>query len=210
MRLIEMESAAEDLTGALAKASSDIPALEEKLQGAEAALATADAERQRVQKVFRELNARAVGLLERLKATKLRAMQGEAKSTPDESAWKDYGKLKSERPRVIDSLEFVGIVALPEAERAALVASIAEREAYADLLEGRAVKARLGVLTVAAGAADYDPGMQIDVSGSWSQMAAEEVGRVRGREIPELESQLADLDWRTASHVSLANAALWS
>ena len=202
MRLFEIdhEAVRNDLPAALERATADVPILERGLADAKSLLADAESKRNAAQKAFQDLNARASALLDRVKATKLRAMQ----AVDDEAAaWKEYDKLRTQRWRALETFQYFSLYTLPDAEIALLEAQINEREAHANLLEGKAVRARIGAVVASMGASEWDPGAGHSFEGSWSAVTLEEVARIKS-EMADLSRQLSDLRKRTQSHRDLS------
>jgi chromosome segregation ATPase len=212
MRLIELDTqeTRSDVAAALERASADVPEAERRLKKAEAALAKAESERQRCDRMLGDLNAKLASNMTRVRGAKQRALSSAANQTADMEAYQAYTKLKDERAWLTDVLQYVSVFASPDSNRALIVAQIDERTAYADLLESRAARARLGMLVAASQAMQYDPGATIDVETSWSSAVADEARQIRARVIPDLEKQLADHDRRVAEHRALVDASLWS
>ncbi|SRR5579883_1596622 len=212
MRLIELESeeTRRDVGRALTKASADVPVAEHRLRQAEAALAKAETEASRCQRMLGDLQSRLATNSAEIRKAKRRALESAANQTADRESYDSYAKLKQQRAWLTDVLSFVGTFTSADANRALIAGQIAERTAYADLLESQAARARLGMLAAASTAMQFDPGAVIDLESSWSSSVAEEARRIKTRLIPDLEKQLAEHDQRTAEHRALIDGSLWS
>ena len=120
-----------------------------------------------------------------------------------------YRRLRSQRDDVASALSYVASFSRADSEIAELGAKIEARSAEADLKEGRATAQRLASILAAREAFAFDPGAQIDVKSSWSQMEMEKVNKVRSVELPRLRAELQELRQRAAAEQELVSPNLF-
>ena len=212
MKLLEIESWKDDLPRALEQAKLDVPALEQAFKDAEGRLVAAETERQRWQRTYGHFVSRIPLLQDKYKSAKRRVMTLEAETAgagDSTSGWQVYKKLKAEWQQAVDTFAYLSLYPQPDADRALLVRQIEEREAYAALLEGRACRARAGVLVATAEAHKFDPGISLETSESWSNRESEKSHSIMTREIPALRAQLAAHDAQVAQQRADMNNTIW-
>lgn len=211
MRIYSLDTAEvrSDLPKALVTANADVPVQEKRLKDAEKALAAAEKERQRSNRLLGDVNQQLLRNQELLRIYKRRALESAANETPDREAHASYVKSKAERQWLVDQAQYLTLHTCQDAVRAVITANIEEREAYADLLEAQAARARLGMLTAAADAQKYDPGATLDTTDSWSSGVMGEANRIRNRDLPDLREQLAAHDAQAEKLRDQAAASLW-
>lgn len=189
----------------LKQAKADVPTREAEHRKTEGALARAESERMRIEKLRGTAQATAKRLFEKQRAEKRRHFESMTNEVTDEKSWTEYLDTKSARQKVLDQLSYLTSWSIEDALRACIVAEISERSAYADYLESVAVTKRLSlqVLSVAALAADEGAVISLQDQtdpergpSSASTKLAKEVTRLRTVDIKQLELRLRDHDRR--------------
>lgn len=208
----------QEISDLLEQARKDVPEAEAAWKQAEGAMAKAETERTRLERLRGQAQQQAKLLFERQRAAKRRALESHANETADDAAHAQYVAAKKERQNWLDRLSFLTSWSLETATRACLVTQLEERRRYAEFLEATAVSKRLGLMRLAATALAEDPGAQISLQDeddergrkSLSTRLAIEVKHILDTDVPRLELEIRDHDRRVAAEQTLVGEQLWA
>ena len=212
MKLLEISNYQSDLPGALAQAKLDVPVAEAALREAEGRLAAAETQRMAAQKRYGEFVSSIPLLREKYQDAKRRAMvlesAGDGRDT--QSGWQAYRRLKNEHQQIVDTFAWFSVFPMEDAALNFLEAQIEERVATANLLEAQACRARCGVLVATMNAQQYDPGIQLDVSQTFSNAESQRAHEIMTREVPILREQLVAAKAQVEQNRAAMSNSIWS
>ena len=198
------------------QARNDLAPAEIALKRAEARVAKAEGERQRLLRLQGELNTASAAI--RIKTTLAfeRNFKRVAVGEDIEKLFADVDVLRKRQENLIKALTWVVSWPIPDAEAELATAEIESKKAYCALLEAQIVTARVGALRAAREIAAHDPGAAISFNpmptddgseahgGSWSSQQVEKITTIRG-EIARMELDFRDHALRTARERETVN-----